>query len=239
MKEQSPPIVFSVRAERALFTRPELRVERFTYPVPTFGALAGLLRSIYAKPSFYWVPRRVLVLNPIRYQNILINEVKGSVITKRPFVASERRMQKMQTYLYDAHYIVEAHFEWSGKQPQDEDLIKHMCIFDRSLEAGGRRDVYLGTRECSAIVEPMNTDIRACPARDRFDRSAEEWRTTHQGLDLHVGMMFHSWEWGTGKDGTDTPLFFEAQVRQGELQYPHPGDSKRVIRQHFERRKPQ
>ena len=138
MKGQSPPVVFSLRAERALFTRPELRVERFTYPVPTFGALAGVLRSIYAKPSFYWVPRRLLVLKPIRYQNILVNEVKDTIITKRPFVAPERRMQKMQTYLYDLHYIVESHFEWSGKDTVDEDTVKHMCIFDRSLEAGGR-----------------------------------------------------------------------------------------------------
>ena len=168
------------------------RVERFTYPVPTFGALAGVLRSIYAKPSFYWVPRRLLILKPIRYQNILVNEVKDTIITKRPFVAPERRMQKMQTYLYDLHYIVEAHFEWSGKHTEDEDMVKHMCIFDRSLDLGGRRDVFLGTRECSAIVEPMNTDIKKYPARERFDRFAEVWRRSHQGFDLHVGIMFHT-----------------------------------------------
>lgn len=236
MKGQSPPVVFSLRAERALFTRPELRVERFTYPVPTFGALAGVLRSIYAKPSFYWVPRRVLILKPIRYQNILVNEVKDTIITKRPFVAPERRMQKMQTYLYDLHYIVESHFDWSGKHTEDEDMVKHMCIFDRSLEAGGRRDVYLGTRECNAVVEPMNTDIRRYPARERFDRFADEWHRTHHGFNLNVGIMFHSWEWGTGKDGTDTPMFFGAQVKQSELQYPHPDDSNKVIRQSFERR---
>ena len=239
MKGQSPPIVFSVRGERALFTRPELRVERFTYPVPTFGALAGVLRSIYAKPAFYWVPRRVLILKPIRYQNILINEVKDTVITKRPFVASERRMQKMQTYLYEVHYIVEAHLEWSGKCPEDENLNKHMCIFDRSLDAGGRRDIYLGTRECTAVAEPMNPDIRACPARERFDKFADHWRKINQGFDLHVGVMFHGWEWGAGQDCTDLPLFFDARVKRGELHYPHPDDSQRVIRQHFKRRESQ
>lgn len=239
MNKQSPPVVFSVRAERALFTRPDLRVERFTYPVPTFGALSGVLRSIYAKPSFYWVPRRVLIMKPIRYQNILINEVKTTAITKRPFVAPERRMQKMQTYLYDVHYIVEAHFEWSGKFPDDEDLTKHMCIFERSLETGGRRDVFLGMRECTAIAEPLNKAILAKPARERFDDFVKVWRKKHQGFSLNVGYMFHGWEWGTGKDETDTPTFFDAKVCGGILEYPHPDDKGKVIRQQFERREVQ
>jgi len=227
MNGKSPPVVFSVRADRALFTRPDLRVERLTYPVPTFGAMAGVLRSIYAKPTLYWVPRRVLIMKPIRYQNIMINEVKTTAITKRPFVASERRMQKMQTYLYDVRYIVEAHFEWSGKQPDDEDLGKHMCIFERSLEVGGRRDVFLGMRECTAIVEPV---------QGTFNEITEEWQKQHEGLYLNVGVMFHGWEWGTGKDGTDTPTFFEAKVRNSILKYPHPKDKDKVIRQQFERR---
>jgi len=236
MNKQSPPVVLSVRAERALFTRPDLRVERFTYPVPTFGALAGVLRSIYAKPTFYWVPRRVLIMKPIRYQNILINEVKTTAITRRPFVASKVRMQKMQTYLYDVHYIVEAHFEWSGKQPEDEDLAKHMCIFERALEVGGRRDVFLGMRECTATVESLNEDIKNVKAEKRFDAFFEKCRKEHQGLNLNIGVMFHSWEWGTGKDGTDTPTIFNAQVRDGILKYPHPNNKKKVIRQQFERR---
>lgn len=236
MNGQSPPVVFSVHAERALFTRPDLRVERFTYPVPTFGALAGVLRSVYAKPSFYWVPRRVLIMKPIRYQNILVNEVKSLAIKKHPFVAPDRRMQKMQTYLYDVEYVVEAWFEWSGKQPEDQDLTKHMCIFDRSLEVGGRRDVFLGTRECTTVVEPLNKEITSKPARERFDAVVEDWLRDHSGLNLDVGIMFYGWEWGTGMDQTDTPMFFSAEVRDGILEYPHPSDKDRVIRQQFDRR---
>lgn len=239
MIRQSPPVVFSICAERALFTRPDLRVERFTYPVPTFGALTGVLRSIYAKPSFYWVPRRVLIMKPIRYQNILINEVKTATITKRPFVASERRMQKMQTYLYYVRYMVEAHFEWSGKQPEDEDLVKHMCIFERALDAGGRRDVFLGMRECSAVVTPLSKEFLDKPAKERFDAFVEMWRKEHQGFSLNVGCMFHSWDWGSGKDGTDTPTFFHAQVICGVLEYPHPNNKDKVIRQQFEKEESQ
>lgn len=231
MRPESPPLVFTVRAERALFTRHDLRVERFTYPVPTFGALAGVLRSIYAKPAFYWVPTRVLILNPIQYQNIQVNEVKDTIITLQPFVAPERRVQKMQTYLYDVHYVVEAHFEWSGKQPEDENLGKHLHIFARSLEAGGRRDVFLGLRECTAIAEPLDAKFDAIVEKQR-----EAWKRIGQtGLTMALGLMFHGWEWGTAKDGTDTPMFFYARANNGVLEYPHPSDNA-LIRQNFERR---
>lgn len=241
MKTNATPIVLVVRAERALFTRPDLRIERFTYPVPTFGALAGVLRSIYAKPSFYWVPSKVLILNPIRYQNIQINEVKDAIITRQPFIASNRRVQKMQTYLYDVHYVVEAHFEWSGKQSDDENLGKHLDIFRRSLEAGGRRDVFLGLRECAAIVEPVDSKFDAFKPHDRFNAVVSEQRETWKrmgqtGLTMDVGLIFHSWEWGAAKDGTDIPTFFYAMVQDGVLEYPHPDDNARVIHQRFERR---
>lgn len=240
MKNGSPPIVFSVRAERALFTRQDLRVERFTYPVPTFGALAGVLRSIYAKPAFYWVPTRTCILNPIQYQNIQVNEVKDAIITQRPFIAPERRVQKMQTYLHNVHYIVEAHFEWSGKETQDENLGKHLDIFRRSLDAGGRRDVFLGLRECTAIVEPIDAKFDALKPHDKFNAvvkaQQEVWKLMGQtGLTMAIGLMFHGWEWGAARDGTDTPMFFNAMVRDGVLEYPHPTDDVKVIRQKFER----
>lgn len=240
MKTGSPPIVFAVRALRALFTRPDLRVERFTYAVPTFGALAGVLRSIYAKPVFYWVPTKVLILKPIRYQNIQVNEVKDAVITQRPFIASKRRVQKMQTYLYDVHYVVEAHFEWSGKEPEDENLGKHLDIFRRSLEAGGRRDVYLGLRECTAIVRPIDDKFNQFKARDRFNAVVAEqhdvWKHMGQtGLTMSIGLMFYGWEWGSAEAGTDTPVFFHAKVENGVLEYPHPDDDSALIRQEFKR----
>jgi CRISPR-associated protein Cas5d len=238
MKTGSPPIVFTIRAERALFTRHDLRIERFTYPVPTFGALAGVLRSIYAKPAFYWVPTKVFIINPIQYQNIQVNEVKDVIITLRPFIAPDRRVQKMQTYLHDVHYVVEAHFEWSGEEPGDENLGKHLDIFRRSLAVGGRRDVFLGLRECTAIVEPIDCRFDSLKHEDKFNavvkEQYKEWGCRGQtGLTMSVGLMFYGWQWGAAKDGTDTPVFFDARVQNGVLEYPHPDDSSKLIRQKF------
>ena len=40
-----------VEGDYACFTRPELKVERVSYDVPTPGALEGMLKSVYWKPA--------------------------------------------------------------------------------------------------------------------------------------------------------------------------------------------
>ena len=46
-----PPLVVQVWGAGALFTRPEFRVERLTYPVMTPTAAIGILESIFWKPD--------------------------------------------------------------------------------------------------------------------------------------------------------------------------------------------
>lgn len=61
------------------------------------------------------------------------------------------------TYLSDVAYQVRAHFEWNEHRPdlaQDRNENKHYAIAKRMLERGGRRDIFLGTRECQGYVEP-------------------------------------------------------------------------------------
>jgi CRISPR-associated protein Cas5d len=54
-------------------------------------------------------------------------------------------------------YQVRAHFEWNQHRPElerDRNDGKHFEIAKRSLERGGRQDIFLGTRECQGYVEP-------------------------------------------------------------------------------------
>ena len=63
------------------------------------------------------------------------------------------------TYLKDVRYVVEAHFVWNTNRPElKKDRIedKHYFMAKRALERGGRRDIFLGTRECSGYVKPCN-----------------------------------------------------------------------------------
>ncbi|WP_147201389.1 CRISPR-associated protein Cas5, partial [Pseudonocardia asaccharolytica] len=61
-----PPVVVQVWGDGALFTRPELKVERVSYPVMTPSAAVGVLEAIYWKPEMTWRIVAIEVLNPIK-----------------------------------------------------------------------------------------------------------------------------------------------------------------------------
>lgn len=147
MKENS--IEFKVYGRYALFSDPVTRVggEKFSYPIPTYQALKGITESIYWKPTFQWIIDRVRIMKEIQTQS------QGA----RPINYTGGSTLSIYTYLKDVEYQVKAHFEWNMNRPnleKDRDENKHHNIAKRMLERGGRRDIFLGTRECQAYVEP-------------------------------------------------------------------------------------
>lgn len=147
--EKQNRIEFRVYGKYALFSDPMTRIggEKLTYMVPTYEALKGICESIYWKPTFVWVVDSVRVMNEIE------TESKGI----RPIEYSGGNTLSLYTYLRNVEYQVQAHFEWNENRPEfakDRNEDKHFQIAKRMLERGGRRDVYLGTRECQAYVEP-------------------------------------------------------------------------------------
>lgn len=69
-----------IEGDYALFSRPELKVERVSYDVPPPGALEGLLKSIYWKPAIRYVIDKIIVFHPIEFINIRRNEVKDKIL---------------------------------------------------------------------------------------------------------------------------------------------------------------
>lgn len=143
-------ITLLVSGRYALFSDPITRVggEKCSYPVPTYQALKGILESIYWKPTFIWVPTDVRILNRIETQSKGIRPINYS---------NGKNDLSIYTYLSDVAYQVRAHFEWNEHRPdlaQDRNENKHYAIAKRMLERGGRRDIFLGTRECQGYVEP-------------------------------------------------------------------------------------
>lgn len=142
-------VEFQVYGEYALFsdilTRPG--GEKMSYPIPTYEALKGILSSVYWKPSLEWRVDRVRVMNRIRTMR------KGV----RPIEYGGGNQLAYYTYLSDVCYQVSAHFEWNMNRPElqnDRNVKKHLSIAQRMIERGGRRDIFLGTRECQGYVEP-------------------------------------------------------------------------------------
>jgi CRISPR-associated protein Cas5d len=69
-----------VWGEFACFTRPELKVERFSYPVPTPSAVRGIYDAIYCKPKeFRWQVTSIEILSSPAYIALRRNEVKDKV----------------------------------------------------------------------------------------------------------------------------------------------------------------
>ena len=147
---QHPNIVeFEVYGDYALFSDPVMRIggEKCSYQVPTYEALKGVLSSVYWKPTFIWFIDSVRIMKRIQM------EVKSV----RPVKYNGGNDLSYYTYLKDCRYQVRAHFEWNENRPElfnDRDENKHHEIAKRMIKKGGRRDIFLGTRECQGYVEP-------------------------------------------------------------------------------------
>lgn len=143
-------VEFEVFGDYGLFTDPIFRVggEKCTYQVPTYEALKGILSSVYWKPTIIWYIDAVRVMHQIQ------TEVKGI----RPIRYNNGGNElAYYTYLKNCRYQVRAHFEWNENRPElsgDRNENKHHEMARRMIRKGGRRDIFLGTRECQGYVEP-------------------------------------------------------------------------------------
>ena len=152
-----------VWGDRACFTRPEMKVERVSYDVPTPSAARGILEAIHWKPAIVWRIDRIHILKPIRFASFRRNEVgaktstalagramrAGSVAGLGLSIDSERQ-QRAATMLIDVDYVIEAHFDMTDRADGD-DPAKHIAMFNRRAESGQCfHRPCLGTRECPA-----------------------------------------------------------------------------------------
>lgn len=148
-----------VTGDFACFTRPDLKVERMTYPCMTPSAARGILDSILWKPEFQWYVRKISILNPIKFCTIKRNEI-NSKQGRNPIVIEEKRAQRNSVVLTDVAYIIEASIyqnqlsernrpeKYIGRKGIDAD---HDGIFIRRVKNGQCwRRPYLGVREFAA-----------------------------------------------------------------------------------------
>ncbi len=216
---QHPNIVeFEVTGDYALFSDPIMRVggEKCTYQIPTYEAIKGILASIYWKPTLIWVVDAVRVMNRIQ------TEVKGI----RPIRYSGGNDLAYYTYLKNCRYQVRAHFEWNMNRPElagDRNENKHHNIAKRMIEKGGRRDIFLGTRECQGYVEPCVFGEGA----GAYDELPE----LSFGLMYH-GMTYADEAYSPETQGKMTANFWYPVMKKGIITYPRPEDCplKKTIR---------
>lgn len=203
-------IEFEVYGNYALFTDPLTKMggEKLSYQVPTYQALKGIVESIYWKPTLLMVVDEVRVMNAIRMES------KGI----RPIEYGGGNTLANYTYLKDVRYQVRAHFIFNPHRPDmafDRNEHKHYNILLRSLNAGGRRDIFLGTRECQAYVEPCVFG----EGKGFYDNYG----------DIHLGTMIHgiSYPDETGRNEMEIRLWSPV-LKNGIIQFIRPDQCKQV-----------
>ena len=155
-------IKMEVWGDYACFTRPEMKVERVSYDVPTPSAARGMVESVYFHNGLRWIIDRIYVCNPIRFINIRRNEV-ASKVSKNKILSEangkalsyinrrEETQQRATTMLRDVHYVIEAHFEMTDQANPSDNPGKFQDIVKRRLRNGqAYMQPYLGCRECTA-----------------------------------------------------------------------------------------
>lgn len=197
-------VEFKVQGRYALFTDPLTKIggEKCSYHIPTYEALKGIISSVYWKPTIIWVIDKVRIVKPIRTQT------KGV----KPVKYSGGNELSIYTYLSDVEYQVQAHFEWNLKREdmaKDRNDNKHWIVAKRMIERGGRRDIFLGARECQSYVE-------ACKFGEGegfFDNSGE----------IAYGLMFHGFDYpDESKNNELHSRFWRPTMSNGVVEFIRP-----------------
>ncbi|MGC4105325.1 MAG: type I-C CRISPR-associated protein Cas5c [Thermomicrobiales bacterium] len=205
------PLEVTVWGGFACFTRPELKVERVTYPVMTPTAARGVLEAIFWKPEFRWNVREIVVAKPIEYVGIMRNEVNNRASERSArawekagiggFVASEDRAQRNTLALKNVRYVIRADID--VRPGVDAHEAKYRDQFRRRVERGQCfAQPYLGCREFSAFfAEPTDQD-------------------TPLDLSMGLGRMLLDLDYADDRSGDARPRFFDAHLDRGVMRVP-------------------
>lgn len=208
---RSPTLNARARGPLACFTRPELKVERVSYPVITPSAARGILEAILWKPAISWHVERIRVLKEIKFTAFRRNEVNSKAVapaanviknggTSPLFFADEDRAQRNTVALSDVDYVIEAHFTLTEKAGPDDNLTKFVDMFERRVAKGQHfHQPYFGCREF--VAELLPAEDAPAPIDDSRD----------------LGWML--WDIQFGPEG-NKPLFFPASLDRGVLAVP-------------------
>lgn len=197
-------VEFKVSGRYALFTDPLTKIggEKCSYHIPTYEALKGILGSVYWKPTIAWVIDKVRVMHAIKTQTR----------SAKPVEYGGGNSLSIYTYLSEVEYQVQAHFEWNlyrEDMAEDRNENKHYFVAKRMIERGGRRDIFLGTRECQGYVEPC-----------KFGEGTGFYDTYGE---LTFDLMFHGFDYPDeiGKDEFYA-RFWRPKMNNGVIEFIRP-----------------
>lgn len=221
--------VLEVWGELACFTRPEAKVERYSYPIITPSAARGIFDAIYFKPSygFFWQIEAVELLALPRYIALRRNEVKNKAPNDKTLkrwmngqdepepvwadggrdelgTDQEGRTQRQTMALKNVRYRLHAHM--CLRHGASGDLREMDAQFERrSTQGKCFYQPYLGCREFPAWFSTEQSDQRAV------------------AMDMPLGwMVYDTFDLGVsnGSDAAPSISLFNAELKQGVMPVP-------------------
>lgn len=197
-----------VWGDHALFSRPEMKVERVSYPMMTPSAARGVLESIVWKPQLSWRIDRIDRLRPPRFMQIRRNEVESKASPAAAHIIVDKdRQQRAALVLRDVAYLIHASLAITAKAGPEDTLAKYTSIFERRARAGQcHQRPCLGTREFAADFRLLDLDEPDPPIPD-----AQETES--------LGWIFYDFDWSRRPP---FPRFFDATLEHGRMLVPPP-----------------
>ena len=203
-----------VWGDYALFSRPELKVERCSYDVMTPSAARGILEAIYWHPGMRWIIDKIYVKKPIQFTSVRRNEVKSKTLASnvlqvyngadKPLYISSKSdiVQRASLLLRDVEYVIEAHFEMTENANASDNAGKFKDIIMRRLRRGECFHMpYFGCREFPAYF---------CLCEE------EQIQTAYDDVDeKDLGFMLYDIDY-SDKENIQ-PMFFRAVMKNGVL----------------------
>lgn len=222
-------IKLHVWGDYALFSRPEMKVERVSYDVITPSAARGVLEAIYWKPQIRWVVDRIHVLNPVKFTSVRRNELasKASATTAKSAMRSgsgmlgisieDDRQQRAALLLREVSYVIEAHFDLlpaDNDGPESGRVGKHLDMFKRRARAGQCfQQPYFGCREF-----PVSFSLIDGEASMPESKLAAEEREKDFGFMLHDILFDQDAKTKAVRD--TMPRFYRAVMKNGIIDVP-------------------
>ena len=228
----------------ACFTRPETKVERYSYPCPTPSAARNMFDAIYWHPGMYWQIDKIELLNKVAYTTIRRNEVKGKIsVTNvkvwmnnnkkiKPFYADATggdtgRTQRQTIAIVNPRYRITGQAilkkEYNGDKEQCiKDYAKCNAIFKRrAIKGSPYRQPFFGCKEFVAEYDYI----------EDFDNIQQPVDST-----IKVGTMLYDvfdLSKNTNNHSDCYVTFFNAMIENGVLIVP-PFNSTKVIKPELE-----
>lgn len=203
-----------VWGDYALFSRPEMKVERCSYDVMTPSAARGILEAVYWHPGMRWVIDAIYIMKPIQFTSVRRNEVKSKIsantvlpvyngAAKRLGISSrDEIVQRASLLLRNVEYIIEAHFEMTDQANASDNPGKFKDIIMRRLRRGECfHTPYFGCREFP---------VKFCLYE------GEEIRTAYEEEEIRdLGYMLYDMDYSDANQ--IQPMFFRAVMKRGVL----------------------